>query len=345
MLRSRDMKLRPMKKLLFSWVSSRGPRQRRGTRDLSFSLPHTPIVSEFCNCLKLSLKGHIPGYAGILRMKRCFLAIFTVCYLFVLFTVFPCGPSLAKEELKDVFEKGVDYLQRQMYTDARIYFRKAIAMNPDFYPAYNYLGLAYFMRKDDVYKAIYYFKKSVKLNPQYATAYSNMGMAYSYLEDWGGAVESFKKALEITPDDFNSNYYVAWAYLTGTDEPAKAADHFFKVTRMQSRNGLSWYGLGLAYTLSDQRPQALEAITVLKSLKEDLLAAKIEEIMRRYDSGLAVQISEPEVPLPANPPASPQPLSPIQPTYSSSPAKVKMSGTATISVQLKSKEETAVEGQ
>ena len=83
--------------------------------------------------------------------------------------------------------------------DAAKSYKRAIALKPDYAPAYNNLGniLLEFGRLEDAEKS---FKKAILIKPDLAEAHSNLGnvlKAFARLED---AEMSYRKAVELKPD-------------------------------------------------------------------------------------------------------------------------------------------------
>ena len=63
-------------------------------------------------------------------------------------------------------------------------------------------------------------------------------------------------------------------------EPHPAAEHFEAVLN-QGKIPKAYYGLGLAYSMMREPERVLEIITQLKGMKENELAAKLEEAIRK----------------------------------------------------------------
>ena len=60
------------------------------------------------------------------------------------------------------------------------------------------------------------------MSPKNATNYMNLGSAYGTSGDFRNAIESFKKALEITPNDAQIYYFIGITYQSlGDKENAK----------------------------------------------------------------------------------------------------------------------------
>jgi tetratricopeptide (TPR) repeat protein len=73
-----------------------------------------------------------------------------------------------------------------------------IAVNPDYYPAYNNRGVARY-HTGSYQGAIEDFSKAIDLAPDSALAYNNRGLARVKTKDFDGAVNDFTKAVELEP--------------------------------------------------------------------------------------------------------------------------------------------------
>lgn len=79
--------------------------------------------------------------------------------------------------------------------------RIAIALDPEYGPAYNDVG-AYLMTQGKDEEAVPYFKASMtcKRQPTACYAHYNMGRYCERIEEWQQALEWYKKAIELKPD-------------------------------------------------------------------------------------------------------------------------------------------------
>ncbi|MBN3909474.1 MAG: tetratricopeptide repeat protein [Nostoc sp. NMS1] len=82
---------------------------------------------------------------------------------------------------------------------AELYYRQAIALQPDLVQAHNNLGevLQQQRRLNDALKS---YRKAIKIKPDYPYAYHNLGHILQQTGNREEAVEAYKKALAIKPD-------------------------------------------------------------------------------------------------------------------------------------------------
>lgn len=203
-------------------------------------------------------------------------------FFFALFFILSfLGSAVKAQDLKELFTTAKDYYDQGHYGEAIDYFEKAIALNPNFAPAFNYLGLAYRDVGMDLTEVIWYFKVAIDIDPNYAEAYENLGKGYYGLGDFDKAAANCEKALSLNPKLASAQLALAWIYLLGKNKPERAIYYFQKVTeRVNIPN--AYYGLGLSYFMNGQNPMVLEIITTLRSQDQEKLATQLEDIVRGH---------------------------------------------------------------
>ncbi|PHM10623.1 tetratricopeptide repeat protein [Nostoc sp. 'Peltigera malacea cyanobiont' DB3992] len=82
---------------------------------------------------------------------------------------------------------------------AELYYRHAIALQPDLVQAYNYLGevLQKQGRFNDAFKS---YEEAIKIQPDYPYTYHNLGHYYEQKGEFQEAIRAYEKALNIKPD-------------------------------------------------------------------------------------------------------------------------------------------------
>lgn len=85
------------------------------------------------------------------------------------------------------------------------------------------------------------YAKSIELDPALIQAYTNLSIAYSQKKDSKKAIEFITKALELAPDDYSNNAYLATLYYDSQDY--KNTIHYATIAlRLKSQDNLE-YGL------------------------------------------------------------------------------------------------------
>jgi len=187
--------------------------------------------------------------------------------------------SVRAEDLKELFTKGKAYYDEGNYDEAAHFFEKAIELNPNFAPAFNYLGLAYRDAGMDIDEVIWYFKVAIDIDPTYSPAYENLGKTYYGLGDFDEAAAHCEKALSLNPKSVSTQLALGWIYLLGKNQSGRAT-YYFKSVIEQVNIPNAYYGLGLSYFMNGERAMVLEVITTLRSQEQEKLATQLEDIVR-----------------------------------------------------------------
>uniref|UniRef100_K3WAR9 STI1 domain-containing protein n=1 Tax=Globisporangium ultimum (strain ATCC 200006 / CBS 805.95 / DAOM BR144) TaxID=431595 RepID=K3WAR9_GLOUD len=115
----------------------------------------------------------------------------------------PTAPSMSKEEKEAKAEeakgKGNLALSAGDYKQAAVHYEEALKLSPagpnsHIYHSNLAAALTYLGKYDEV---IDHSEKSIALKPAYVKAYSRMGHAYVQLKDFDGAIDAFRRGLEV----------------------------------------------------------------------------------------------------------------------------------------------------
>jgi Flp pilus assembly protein TadD len=117
------------------------------------------------------------------------------------------------------FNHGVISAQQGMLDEAIGYYKRAIALKPDFVEAHNNLGDV-LNSKRRLDEALICFLKAILLNPRSVHAYNNLGNILTKIGCLQEALASFEQALTIDPDcaDAHNNRGLALQHLKHYDE-------------------------------------------------------------------------------------------------------------------------------
>ena len=104
------------------------------------------------------------------------------------------GKSVESDE--NLKEKGIGLAREKHFEKAIEDFTKALSLKPDYYFAYNNLGLAR-MKLEDYGGAVKAYTKAIELKSDFASAYFNQGSAKEMLRDPKGACNDWKRAADL----------------------------------------------------------------------------------------------------------------------------------------------------
>lgn len=99
--------------------------------------------------------------------------------------------------------------------------------------------------------------RQIKLYPSGASSYVNAALAYSYSGDWGKAVENYKTALKIQPDDHAVRYRLAEAY-EKTKNFNHAAEQYRNILTKASGDERAMAALAGAYLKSGNYDESIK---------------------------------------------------------------------------------------
>lgn len=104
------------------------------------------------------------------------------------------------EDVDALLSAGYVYVEHHAYAKARDYYLRAARVAPDNVEARTHLGtVAYFL--GDLDEALHHYEEALALNPDYAPAYFEMGAALRFgRQDLKGAVEAWEHFLSLDPD-------------------------------------------------------------------------------------------------------------------------------------------------
>lgn len=118
--------------------------------------------------------------------------------------------NIPKEAVKEL-EKASRESQNKKPEKAVEHLKKAIAIHPNFYQAYNNLAVQY-LRLGKPSEAIEAFEKSTSINPKNGTAYRNLGIIHLNHGDARKSLDMLRKALELEPNHGQTHLYLGEAY-------------------------------------------------------------------------------------------------------------------------------------
>lgn len=112
------------------------------------------------------------------------------------------------------------------------------AAKPQLEQAMQWLQLA-----DVPQQAIVQLEQILRDYPDLAVVHSLLGLAYDRLDDAGRAVDEFKRAIELAPDDGKNHFYLAELY-QARQRPQNAEEHYLKAVEKNPTLADAWVRLG-----------------------------------------------------------------------------------------------------
>lgn len=200
-----------------------------------------------------------------------------------------CSDPAAQEAPKsarELFEAGQAAYEQGDLSNAVKYFEQSIEADPDSAPAYSGLGQVTLTNNGPLKDIIWLFEQAAELEPQNPEHFANMCRAYFQHQEHAKAEAACLKALELAPDSGSTQLTLAWIYLLGKAEPAKAVPYFKQVLD-KVQNPKVYLGLGMAYARNNDMGHVLEIVTKLRSMGEETLASQLEKMVRPQGEAVA----------------------------------------------------------
>ncbi len=129
--------------------------------------------------------------------------------------------------------RGNAYFEKGDYAMAMADYNRAIRANPKDDLAHKNLGLAH-VKTGTYWKAIECFKNAIAINPDQDTYYS-LGLVYSRADDYDNAIKSYEQALGLGPRKPEILYAMGGVHMKKA-EYAKAIENFKEATELGLRN-------------------------------------------------------------------------------------------------------------
>jgi tetratricopeptide (TPR) repeat protein len=92
------------------------------------------------------------------------------------------------------------FYKKGLYREAIVEYQKALALEPNFAPAYNRLGMSYAIL-NDYGQAEESFQKVIKLSPKIDQGYLNLGLLYELKGETARALPLLEKAFSLNPEN------------------------------------------------------------------------------------------------------------------------------------------------
>ncbi len=129
-------------------------------------------------------------------------------------------------------------------------------------------GIQWLQVADVPQQAIISFEEILRDYPDLGVVHSLLGLAYQRLDDAGRAVDEFKRALELNPEDGKNDLYLANIYLA-RQRPVQAKEHLEQALAKNPLLDDAWRALGNLELEARELPKARSAFGTLASLQPD----------------------------------------------------------------------------
>ena len=184
--------------------------------------------------------------------------------LFIVLLLVVAVDIVWSKNAEEWFEKGNMAMSAGYHNVAIGFFKKAIAINPNYLESYINIGLLY-SKEGNAKKAISYYEKAIAIDADFTEEHYNLGMVYAEKGKLDKAISEFKTCVSINPELAKAHLQLGTAYLSkGVN--SKAADHFYKAE--------------LLFLKRDDKGSALKACEGLKQTGSKELERNLSEKLK-----------------------------------------------------------------
>ena len=181
---------------------------------------------------------------------------------------------LADPTMPELYEEiGWTYNELEQFQATVDILQQGVRIKSDSPLLYNELGFAFY-KLNKPQDAISNYLQAIALKPDYEMAYRSLGDTYFYLaHSYKNALEPYKKALELKPDQANVNYNVGW--ILNDLEKYEEAIPFLQQALAQkvSLPAFAHYELGFAQFKLKRNQDAIANFKQAITLKNDYALA------------------------------------------------------------------------
>lgn len=157
--------------------------------------------------------------------------------LLLFLAMFPAllpAQSNNSEQLKALFQRGAEAMQKGDLATAETSFQQATQLAPDFAPAFLDLGLTE-LREGKLLEATASIRKSLELDPNSASSHLFLGIAEYQSSHPDEAVHNLQQAID---EDSNNVQALTWLGIVelNTGHPEKAVDPFDRASKLSPKD-------------------------------------------------------------------------------------------------------------
>ena len=198
----------------------------------------------------------------------------------LLILLFSLPTLLYASNLREMYETAVDAYNKKEFDRSIEIYQQINKDYPQFAPGYIGIGLALKEKGADIEEVLYYYKTAVDKDPSSVQALEQLGRLYYSIGQLDKAQAVFERAIKIDPNVLSIKQTLGWIYLTGKKTNPERAINYFQDVLKVAPNPNTYFGLGVAYFITNRREKALDIITYLKSIGQNDFASKLEKSVR-----------------------------------------------------------------
>lgn len=159
---------------------------------------------------------------------------------------------------------GNNFHRQEKLEDAELNFKKAVSLNPSYWPALYNLGLI-LNKKQRFDDSISFFKKVINLKPDFANGYYSLGLAYFNLGELDLAILNLKKATVLKPE-YPQAFFNLGVVMRESGRKIEALEYFQQSINLKTDYVRAYNLLGVTHKELGQYDEALKNFQVAINL-------------------------------------------------------------------------------
>jgi tetratricopeptide (TPR) repeat protein len=189
-------------------------------------------------------------------------------------------PTRVSKKAQRAFEMAVEASERGSRTKAIEYLEKATREQPDYFEAYNNLGVQH-QKLRQWPQAIQAFRRAIELRRDSAKPYLNLGLVYWEQEEIESAIECFESARKLDDSSLLAHQALGQLHFRKQNY-VKAQEHLEIATRLNPREARAAFLLLAELEILSQNPgRAKEYLEVmLQYFPSDPEALKLQQTLK-----------------------------------------------------------------
>lgn len=170
-----------------------------------------------------------------------------------------------------LFLKGNIFKEMGDTANAIKFIQSAIDVKPDYFEAYEQLGVIYAAKDDSL--AVIYYDRAIELRPNEPNTYYNLGVYHQQQEEWNRALEAYASAVQIDQKHFNSHYNMGYINVL-LSVWNQGAVHFTDALNAKPDFYQAYYGRAYCFEMLGDVTRAKEDYEKALTMKVDYQPAK-----------------------------------------------------------------------
>jgi len=180
------------------------------------------------------------------------------------------------------YNAGLALLDANRVYEAQSLLERAGALKSDESNVFAALGRSYDLQGETT-RAVSSFKRALEIDPEMFQSYNDLGAVYFKSKDYRLAETNFAAALRLRPDTPISRFNLGLCYAR-EERYSEATRELERVIQLMPRDAYALYELGLAYEKLGRMEEARRVMIMGQGLaRSEELASKITESLNRFN--------------------------------------------------------------